>query len=110
MLYVSLSAILESNPFSEEDNVTGAPSSDKPTVDTVLSVYQTTLGVLQQYEVHPHIVSQLFSYLFFFTNTSLFNALMSKGNTFTCSSSHARLKEIEILLGTFGKKMLPVFP
>lgn len=44
-------------------------------------VYQATLDLLHQYEVHPEIVSQMFAYLFFFSNTLLFNQLMEKGES-----------------------------
>lgn len=80
-----MTAILESNPFSDEDN-SSVSSSEKPTVDTVLSVYQTTLNILKDNQLHTEIVSHLFCYLFFFTNTSLFNLLMSKGMWWQCSS------------------------
>jgi len=52
-------------------------------VRRVVSVFQTTSDLLQQYQVHAEIQSQMFAYLFFFTNVSLFNQLIDKGETHT---------------------------
>jgi len=48
-------------------------------MDYLIAVYQMTLERLRDYKLHPGVVSQLFCYLFFFTSTSVFNSLMSKG-------------------------------
>ena len=37
------------------------------------------LQLLQAFQVHGQISSQLLAYLFFFTNASLFNTLMERG-------------------------------
>lgn len=44
-----------------------------------LQVFQNAQELMQGYEVHPEIQSQMFAYLFFFSNVSLFNQLMDKG-------------------------------
>ncbi|XP_051559612.1 ras-associating and dilute domain-containing protein isoform X3 [Myxocyprinus asiaticus] len=88
-LYIVLPGLLDCNPFGAE------PSSEQcrqavgvcvcavcvmpEAVRRVVSVFQTTSDLLQQYQVHSEIQSQMFSYLFFFTNVSLFNQLIDKG-------------------------------
>ncbi|KAI7810622.1 ras-associating and dilute domain-containing protein isoform X5 [Triplophysa rosa] len=88
-LYVVLPGLLDCNPFGAE------PSSEQcrravgacvcavcvmpEAVRRVVSVFQTTADLLQQYQVHSEIQSQMFAYLFFFTNVSLFNQLIDKG-------------------------------
>lgn len=88
-LYVVLPGLLDCNPFGAE------PSSEQcrravgvcvcavcvmpEAVRRVVSVLQTTADLLQQYQVHSEIQSQMFAYLFFFTNVSLFNQLIDKG-------------------------------
>lgn len=88
-LYVVLPALLDCNPFG------GEPSSEPcrraagvcvctvcvmpEAVRRVVSVLQTTADLLQQYQVHAEIQSQMFAYLFFFTNASLFNLFIDKG-------------------------------
>ncbi|KAG9262301.1 ras-associating and dilute domain-containing protein [Astyanax mexicanus] len=88
-LYVVLPALLDCNPF-------GGDASSEPcrraagvcvctvcvmpeAVRRVVSVLQTTADLLQQYQVHAEIQSQMFAYLFFFTNASLFNLFIDKG-------------------------------
>lgn len=44
-----------------------------------LAIYQATLDLTRECELHPDLVSQTFGYLFFFSNASLFNTLMEKG-------------------------------
>ncbi|XP_058851764.1 ras-associating and dilute domain-containing protein-like isoform X2 [Acipenser ruthenus] len=56
----------------------GSPALPEP-VRKVVLIYQTTLDLLQQYQVHSEVQSQMFAYLFFFTNVSLFNQLLDKG-------------------------------
>lgn len=48
-------------------------------------IYQAALDLLRQYEVHPEITSQMFAYLFFFSNTLLFNQLLDKGQSLSSS-------------------------
>lgn len=85
-----LPGLLDCNPFGAE------PSSEQcrratgvcvcavcvmpEAVRRVVSVFQTTADLLQQYQVHSEIQSQMFAYLFFFTNVSLFNQLIDKGS------------------------------
>ncbi|EMP33048.1 Ras-associating and dilute domain-containing protein [Chelonia mydas] len=79
-LYVSLPALLECNPFQSEGQEGWRASSQLPEeIRRVVLIYQATLDLLHQYEVHPEIASQMFAYLFFFSNTLLFNQLMDKG-------------------------------
>ncbi|XP_078347345.1 ras-associating and dilute domain-containing protein-like isoform X2 [Oculina patagonica] len=76
VLYIALPAILDTNPFQDTDE----DSEKKPQeVETVISIFQTTFDVVKAYSVHQDIIHQLFAYLFFFTNASLFNTLMERG-------------------------------
>ncbi|MGH0137962.1 UNVERIFIED_CONTAM: hypothetical protein FKN15_064939 [Acipenser sinensis] len=81
-LYISLPGLLECNPFQAENSDPcwrgGSPALPEP-VRKVVLIYQTTLDLLQQYQVHSEVQSQMFAYLFFFTNVSLFNQLLDKG-------------------------------
>ncbi|XP_077980052.1 ras-associating and dilute domain-containing protein-like [Glandiceps talaboti] len=77
-LYIALPAILDSNPFTdEEDNKDDNKSIG---VDSVLTIFQSTFELISNLHVHPQIIHQLFAYLFFFTNASLFNMLMERGS------------------------------
>ncbi|XP_066291857.1 ras-interacting protein 1-like isoform X2 [Branchiostoma lanceolatum] len=85
-LYIALPTVLDSNPFAEDDKSSETPeagrSSDKPssqTVDAITYVLQSTWSILQDCQLHGHMTSQMFSYLFFFMNASLFNTLMERG-------------------------------
>uniref|UniRef100_A0A8C4T6D5 Ras association and DIL domains n=1 Tax=Erpetoichthys calabaricus TaxID=27687 RepID=A0A8C4T6D5_ERPCA len=80
-LYVCLPGLLECNPFLTEatDSSWRSSASVPEAVRKVVLIYQTTLDLLQQYEVHMEVQSQMFAYLFFFTNVSLFNQLLDKG-------------------------------
>ncbi|XP_056359348.1 ras-associating and dilute domain-containing protein [Oenanthe melanoleuca] len=84
-LYVSLPALLECNPFQSEcrEGWRGAPPLPEELRRVVL-IYQAVLDLLHQYEVHPEITSQMFAYLFFFSNTLLFNQLLDKGSSLGC--------------------------
>lgn len=76
VLYIALPAILDTNPFQDVDD----DSEKKPQeVETVISIFQTTYNVVKTHLVHDDIIHQLFAYLFFFTNASLFNTLMERG-------------------------------
>ncbi|NXH59697.1 RADIL protein, partial [Rhabdornis inornatus] len=84
-LYVSLPALLECNPFQSEcrESWRGSPPLPEELRRVVL-IYQAVLDLLHQYEVHPEITSQMFAYLFFFSNTLLFNQLLDKGSSLGC--------------------------
>ncbi|NXQ33406.1 RADIL protein, partial [Alaudala cheleensis] len=84
-LYVSLPALLECNPFQSEcrESWRGSPPLPEELRRVVL-IYQAVLDLLHQYEVHPEITSQMFAYLFFFSNTLLFNQLLEKGSSLGC--------------------------
>ncbi|NXT64682.1 RADIL protein, partial [Chaetops frenatus] len=84
-LYVSLPALLECNPFQSEcrESWRGTPPLPEE-LRRVALIYQAVLELLHQYEVHPEITSQMFSYLFFFSNTLLFNQLLDKGSSLGC--------------------------
>ncbi|XP_069785761.1 ras-associating and dilute domain-containing protein-like isoform X2 [Narcine bancroftii] len=75
-LYTVLPGMLDSNPFAANSPQLSVPQG----VMNVLHIFQETLSLLKRYQVHSEISSQLFAYLFFFTNASLFNALMERGS------------------------------
>ncbi|XP_013404586.1 ras-associating and dilute domain-containing protein isoform X2 [Lingula anatina] len=77
-LYVVLPAILDTNPFQDSKNENSSGQCP-PTLQDILSIFQNTLDALKANLVHPHVVSQLFCYLFFFSNASLINWVMEKG-------------------------------
>ncbi|NXC31837.1 RADIL protein, partial [Campylorhamphus procurvoides] len=84
-LYVTLPALLECNPFQSECRESWRPAPPLPEeLCRVLLIYQAVLDLLHQYEVHPEITSQMFAYLFFFSNTLLFNQLLDKGSSLRC--------------------------
>lgn len=86
-LYVSLPALLECNPFQNEGREGWRASPPLPEeLRRVVLTYQAVLDLLRQYEVHPEITSQMFAYLFFFSNTLLFNQLLDKGQSSSSSS------------------------
>ncbi|XP_051570273.1 ras-associating and dilute domain-containing protein-like [Myxocyprinus asiaticus] len=74
-LYAVLPGLLDSNPFSESGQLR-MPAA----VSQILDVLKQALHLLDTFQVHSDITSQLMAYLFFFTNASLFNALMEKGS------------------------------
>ncbi|XP_047199717.1 ras-associating and dilute domain-containing protein [Hippoglossus stenolepis] len=80
-LYVVLPGLLDCNPFpvdSSEPCWKGGVGFPEP-IRRVLQVLQNAQELLHGYEVHPEIQAQMFAYLFFFSNVSLFNQLMDKG-------------------------------
>ncbi|XP_010008396.1 PREDICTED: LOW QUALITY PROTEIN: ras-associating and dilute domain-containing protein, partial [Nestor notabilis] len=84
-LYVSLPALLECNPFQNESQESWRANPPLPEeLRRVVLIYQAALDLLRQYEVHPEITSQMFAYLFFFSNTLLFNQLLDKGPSLGC--------------------------
>uniref|UniRef100_G3PWL4 Ras-associating and dilute domain-containing protein n=1 Tax=Gasterosteus aculeatus TaxID=69293 RepID=G3PWL4_GASAC len=79
-LYVVLPGLLDCNPFpvdSSEPCWKGGVGFPEP-VRRVLQVFQNGQELLQGYQVHLEIQAQMFAYLFFFSNVSLFNQLMDK--------------------------------
>ncbi|KAE8593514.1 hypothetical protein XENTR_v10019169 [Xenopus tropicalis] len=81
-LYAALPALLESNPFTDPASLSdvGELSNMPEGTRGTLAIYQATLDLTRECELHPDLVSQTFGYLFFFSNASLFNTLMEKGN------------------------------
>ncbi|XP_053708939.1 ras-associating and dilute domain-containing protein isoform X10 [Synchiropus splendidus] len=80
-LYVVLPGLLDCNPFPGDGGEPcwrGGAGLPEP-VRRVLQVFQMAQELLQGYQVHPEIQAQMFAYLFFFSNVSLFNQLMDKG-------------------------------
>lgn len=69
-----LPGLLDSNPFSENGQLCMPVG-----VSNILDVLKEALQLLSTFEVHSEISSQLLAYLFFFTNASLFNILMERG-------------------------------
>ena len=67
--------MLESNPFQANSSNKQADSS----VTVITEILAEVLHAAREHQVHPQIISQLFAYLFFFSNSSLFNSLMEKG-------------------------------
>ncbi|XP_015420636.1 PREDICTED: uncharacterized protein LOC102762072 [Myotis davidii] len=79
-LYVCLPALLECPPFQTEPRESWCQAPQLPEeLRRVVSIYQATLDLLRQAQVHPEIVSQVLAYLFFFSSTLLFNQLLDKG-------------------------------
>ncbi|KAF7663302.1 hypothetical protein LDENG_00213610 [Lucifuga dentata] len=82
-LYVVLPGLLDCNPFPVDNSEPcwkGGVGFPEP-VRRILQVFQSTQELLQGYQVHPEIQAQMFAYLFFFSNVSLFNQLMDKGSS-----------------------------
>lgn len=57
-----------------------------PGLRPTLGVFQAALELTSQCELHPDLVSQTFGYLFFFSNASLLNSLMERGEGWAGSS------------------------
>jgi len=70
-LYSLLPAVLDCNPFAE--------SASAVRVEHVADVFESAKEMTRAFDVNPRITEQLFAYLFFFTNVSLFNTLMEEG-------------------------------
>lgn len=84
-LYVCLPALLECPPFQTEPRGSWCQAPQLPEeLRRVVSVYQAALDLLRQAQVHPEMVSQVLSYLFFFSSTLLFNQLLDKGPSLSC--------------------------
>lgn len=96
-LYSLLPALLDTNPFSSEERKKGkAGAKDRagsegegdeeedvstlpPTVAGLVEVYRCSLQLSREACLSPPLTSQTFGYLFFFTNTSLLNTLLERG-------------------------------
>lgn len=98
-LYSLLPALLDTNPFSseekekEKDGAQGAEGEEKregegevddvsalpPKVAGLVEVYRCSLMLSREACLSPPLTSQTFGYLFFFTNTSLLNTLLERG-------------------------------
>uniref|UniRef100_H3CRR1 Ras interacting protein 1 n=1 Tax=Tetraodon nigroviridis TaxID=99883 RepID=H3CRR1_TETNG len=82
-LYSLLPALLDTNPFSSEDKdkeKDGAQvSALPPKVAGLVEVYRCSLMLSREACLSPPLTSQTFGYLFFFTNTSLLNTLLERG-------------------------------
>ncbi|XP_012883025.1 PREDICTED: ras-interacting protein 1 [Dipodomys ordii] len=83
-LYSTLPALLDSNPFTAGAELPG-PGAEleamPPGLRPTLGVFQAALELTSQCELHPDLVSQTFGYLFFFSNASLLNSLMERGQS-----------------------------
>ncbi|KFO26238.1 Ras-interacting protein 1 [Fukomys damarensis] len=83
-LYSTLPALLDSNPFTAGAELPG-PGTElgamPPGLKPTLGVFQAALELTSQCELHPDLVSQTFGYLFFFSNASLLNSLMERGQS-----------------------------
>lgn len=98
-LYVSLPALLECNPFPNPSEGREGWRASPPLPEElrrVVLTYQEVLDLLRQYEVHPEITSQMFAYLFFFSNTLLFNQLLDKGQSSSSSSSQSSPQSVPV--------------
>lgn len=96
-LYSLLPALLDTNPFSskdkEKDGAQGEEGEEKmqgegevddvsalpPKVAGLVEVYRCSLMLSREACLSPPLTSQTFGYLFFFTNTSLLNTLLERG-------------------------------
>ncbi|XP_056326003.1 ras-associating and dilute domain-containing protein [Danio aesculapii] len=92
VLYTLLPAVLDSHAFSASGCVS---------MQRVLEVLMQTLQMLREHHLHPDVRSQLFSYLFYFSNTLLFNLLMERGSGggFFCWSRGVQIRaNLDLLL------------
>ncbi|KAJ6653361.1 hypothetical protein lerEdw1_009262 [Lerista edwardsae] len=82
-LYSALPALLDSNPFTTMTDLSHVPelSSMPEGIRGTLAIYQATLELTRDCDLHPDLVSQTFGYLFFFSNASLLNTLMERGSS-----------------------------
>ncbi|XP_060636355.2 ras-interacting protein 1 [Anolis sagrei] len=82
-LYSALPALIDSNPFTATADLSHVPeiSSMPEGIRGTLAIYQATLELTRDCDLHPDLVSQTFGYLFFFSNASLFNTLMERGGS-----------------------------
>ncbi|KAL7990031.1 hypothetical protein Chor_012697 [Crotalus horridus] len=82
-LYSALPVLLDSNPFTATTDLSHVPelSSMPEGIRGTLAIYQATLELTHDCDLHPDLVSQTFGYLFFFSNASLFNTIMERGGS-----------------------------
>ncbi|KAM8798388.1 ras-associating and dilute domain-containing protein [Eudromia elegans] len=80
-LYVALPALLECDAPEQEGRAAPALPDE---LRRVVLLYQAAAELLRQHDVHPEVASQMFAYLFFFSNTLLFNQLLEKGCSLGC--------------------------
>ena len=80
-LYSLLPALLDNNPFRSKTLENSITKTEPliPNMDDILSVFQKALDMFTECHLHPQITSQLFCYLFYFTSTTVFNSMMTKG-------------------------------
>lgn len=79
-LYVCLPALLECPPFQTERRESWRSGPALPEeLRRVVSVFQATMDLLQQLQMHPEVASQMLAYLFFFSGTLLLNQVLDKG-------------------------------
>ena len=72
-LHPSLLALLDSNPFSDIN-------SEQCSMEDITRMYGALAEVTHAVMLHEGITRQLFTYLFFFTSTNVFNKLIVDGN------------------------------
>lgn len=84
-LYVCLPALLECPPFQTERRESWRSGPALPEeLRRVVSVFQATMDLLQQLQMHPEVASQMLAYLFFFSGTLLLNQVLDKGPSLSC--------------------------
>uniref|UniRef100_A0A8C6X6H6 Ras interacting protein 1 n=1 Tax=Naja naja TaxID=35670 RepID=A0A8C6X6H6_NAJNA len=95
-LYSALPVLLDSNPFTATTDLSHVPelSSMPEGIQGTLSIYQATLELTRDCDLHPDLVSQTFGYLFFFSNASLFNTIMERGGSGTSLFQWAKAVQI----------------
>ena len=74
--------MIDTNPFQSDDSENendDRQTNVHPSVLKITKIFNSILSTANEHQVHPQIISQLFAYLFFFSNASLFNSLMEKG-------------------------------
>jgi len=76
VFYITLPSIINKNKSESLDK-----ENTESSIMVVTDVFSEILHSVNELHVHPQIISQLFSYLFFFSNASLFNYLIEKGPT-----------------------------
>ena len=84
-LYGCLPAILESNPFADDE-------SNTLNVTQITQVFAQARQMMLSFDVNQRISEQLFAYLFFFTNVSLFNTLMEEGKNPASQTNEKRCR------------------
>ncbi|XP_071943843.1 ras-associating and dilute domain-containing protein-like [Antedon mediterranea] len=80
-LYISLPLILDSSPFLNDDSGDDENKKEEKAlgINSILGIFQATFDLFNSLNVNNNILKQLFAYLLFFTNASLFNMLMERG-------------------------------